>query len=649
MADMPPVSRRRLVAFYGVMLAVPLLFFGVLELGLRYADYGGSLDLFVAAPAEAFDEPRWVTNPQVAQRYFPRPGYFPRPRYETFRQQKPANGYRIFVLGGSTAASWPYPANVSFSRILQQRLSDTFPDRAIEVVNTAISAVNSFTLVDFMDEVLAHEPDAILIYAGHNEFYGALGAASSQSVGQSRWLIHAYLALLRLKTVQLIRDGVNRVGQWLSAGEDERRYPTLMGRMVGQRSIPLGSDLYETAKANYRANLQQILALSREAGVPVLLSELVSNLRDQPPFVPLVDETATSAADYFSRARALDRAGRYDQARAAYAQARALDGLRFRAPDEFNDVIHSVAAEFAVPVVPMLARFEEASPQGLIGSSLMLEHLHPNVAGYFLMSEAFFEAMQQNAFVSPDWPEEIPPADYYRHRWPITGLDRALGEIRIINLTDHWPYPAKQAGQRTIATFEPRNEAEALAFQHFRQQISYVEAHLKMASHHLQRGEKPQAVREYMALLGASPDNINHYLLVVSKLLALGAFDQAQSLLLQSLQIKETGYANKWIGQIYLMQQRPHQAQPFLLRAYSLQPDDAQLLYSLGASHALTGALDAATETLNQLRRLEENSPRAAELARLISQAEPSSDGYLPPMPPPPPPMPPIPPRTKLH
>jgi len=80
-----------------------------------------------------------------------------------------------------------------FSRILNQRLSDAFPEKQIEIVNTATAAINSYALLDFMDEILEKQPDAILIYAGHNEFYGALGVASTETLGKFRPLIKLYL------------------------------------------------------------------------------------------------------------------------------------------------------------------------------------------------------------------------------------------------------------------------------------------------------------------------------------------------------------------------------------------------------------------------------------------------------------------------
>ena len=135
------------------------------------------------SPSSA-DEKYLRINRHVAQRYFPKGHFIPRPTSDRFLKEKPRGSYRIFALGGSTLAGWPYPNNVMFTRLLQRRLADTFPDKQIELINLGIAAINSYTLLDFMDEVLEEQPDAILIYAGHNEFYGALGAASTVSLGK---------------------------------------------------------------------------------------------------------------------------------------------------------------------------------------------------------------------------------------------------------------------------------------------------------------------------------------------------------------------------------------------------------------------------------------------------------------------------------
>lgn len=613
-------SRQRLALFYVMALAIPLLFFLLLEAGLRWFDYGDNVDLFIPAPSTMGNEAHWVTNPRVAQRYFPKGKSLPSPAYETFLQRKPDNAYRVFVLGGSTAATWPYPENVLFSRILAQRLSDAFPMRHIEVVNTGIAAVNSFTLLDFMDEILAQQPDAILIYAGHNEFYGALGAASSQSIGQSRWLIKSYLVLLRLKTVQLLRDLVNATAKQLRADSSEG-HATLMGRMVGQDSIALNSDTYLAAKANFAANLHEILAKAQGAGIPVLVSEVVSNLRDHPPFVSMAKGDQPAADQVYVEAQQLEQAGQFDQAREAYRRAKDLDGLRFRAPTEFNRVINEVAAEFAVPVVPMVSYFEQASRHGLIGKELMLEHLHPNVSGYFLMSEAFFDGMRQHGFIEANWEEPgLFAAEAYRRSWPITALDHKLGEIRIINLTDHWPYPPKPAGERSIDSFEPRDMVEAIAIKTYKEEISYVQAHLELAAYYESKGQLERAFREHLALISAIPDDISHYLRAVSKLLERQDYARAMPLLQVTLDIHETAYAHKWIGQIHLVRNQAKLAQPYLERAVELDAEDLQAVYSLGFSSVLTGDLERARMSLKHLQAKDPNLAGTRKLEKMLAE-----------------------------
>ena len=118
-------------------------------------------------------------NPAIGRRYFPGAAAAPAPPVELFAADKPANGVRLFVMGESTTAGFPYPHNGTFSRVLQDVLRDALPQDSVEVVNLGIAATNSYTVADLAREVAAQQPDAVLIYAGHNEYYGVLGAAST--------------------------------------------------------------------------------------------------------------------------------------------------------------------------------------------------------------------------------------------------------------------------------------------------------------------------------------------------------------------------------------------------------------------------------------------------------------------------------------
>ena len=65
--------------------------------------------------------------------------------------------------------------------------------------------MNSFTLRDLFPGVLEQKPDLVLIYTGHNEYYGALGVGSMESLGSSREMVNFLLYLNKFKTASAIK------------------------------------------------------------------------------------------------------------------------------------------------------------------------------------------------------------------------------------------------------------------------------------------------------------------------------------------------------------------------------------------------------------------------------------------------------------
>jgi tetratricopeptide (TPR) repeat protein len=628
----PPhvVARRRIFLFRLIALMLPVLYFVSLEGGLRLFNYGDNLDLFIRPPIGFSDKELLMVNPDVAKRYFTKGAFSPRPINDFLARQKPANGYRIFVMGESTTAAFPYPTNVVFSRILNQRLADAFPDKHIEVVNVAISAINSYTLLDFMDEILAQQPDAILIYAGHNEFYGALGVSSTESLGKFRPLVLLYMSLQRLKTVELLESGITqlrrRAGGLLHGQTAGGNYGTLMGRMIGDTSVPYGSPDYEIAKRQFQSNLRDIFEKARGAGVPVVISELVSNLRDHAPFVSVRSGATLDADIVYRQAQMLEADGKYDLARAAYYQAKDLDALRFRASEEFNGIIHRIAAQFNAPVVPMKAYFEAASPHGLIGTNLMLEHLHPNVDGQFIMSEAFFDILRQQGMIAAKWNEgRIEPPAFYHERWPISEFDRTLGALRIRYLTDHWPFRPLALSGQGIASFQPDSPVETFAYKVEKGEMSYMDGHLEMAKYYESRGQHKTALREYQSLVAAYPCDYKVMLTAAERLIESKQLESAMPFLYGSLNWKETAYANMWIGRLHLNNKKPQQALPFLEKAAAMQDDDPRLLCDLIGVYVLNGQLDKARDTIARLEKIKGNFPCVALLKQQLDAMQSKS------------------------
>src|SRR5215471_799021 len=94
---------------------------------------------------------------------------------------KPANGYRIFLMGGSAAygisAAPPFPPAVitneqTIDYNLEQLLRPLFPEMHIEVINAAVTAYwTHHHLIYLHETLLDYNPDLIIFFDGINDYY----------------------------------------------------------------------------------------------------------------------------------------------------------------------------------------------------------------------------------------------------------------------------------------------------------------------------------------------------------------------------------------------------------------------------------------------------------------------------------------------
>ncbi|MDZ7290560.1 MAG: tetratricopeptide repeat protein [candidate division KSB1 bacterium] len=643
--------RRRERIFRLVMLTFPVFFFFGIEFILRALHYGGNLALFI--PSETM--PGYLqVNENVGRRYFAAADITPETSHDLFRAQKAANAYRVFVLGESTTAGYPYMYNGSMSKMLYQRLLDYFPEREIEVVNLAMPAINSFSLRDLTPEALAQKPDALIIYCGHNEFYGALGVGSTESLGRWRRMINLYLRLQRLKIMLFLRDQLEAVKKWMhSPAKRIAAHTTLMEEMVAEEQIPHHSALYQRAQEFFKANLTEIILTAQRQGVRVLLCNLVSNVRDLPPFVSLYaphnDRVAyeralsrgaqLAAAGKFTEALALydslqrvddspallhfqigkclEAMGNFAEARQAYEKARDFDVLRFRASTDFNTAVQEVAQATGAVLVDMEAAFEQVSPHGLIGNNLMLEHVHPNVEGYFLMGRELCRAMRENGFISDKWDEtRAKPDSVYWQERGVTALDEEIARIRIDVLTHNWPFVPKD---RVVGfRYQPQNLLQKLAYAAWKREETWEKVHVLLAEDYEQHGQLDLAAKEYEAIILQTPYNVSPYLRAGILYTKLQDYDRAFDRLTKSLALEPSADAYKIIGAILLHRRQPEKAVFYLQKASQLEPSNEQTLYNLASACLMVGQIEEAQKALAKLERLIPGSAQVEQLKKML-------------------------------
>ena len=599
--------------FYCILVFIPVLFFLVLEGSLRLAGFGETWPLFI--PVDRAPD-YLAANPEVVKRFVadrsrtPYVQILPMP----FPEHKAPGTFRVFVQGGSTAAGWPYGYGASLAGMLQHRLQTTFPQRNIEVIDTAMVAVNSYTLLDFADEIIAQQPDAVLIYAGHNEYLGLLGVGSVVSVGRARPVVLAWLALHELRLFQLLERAHTAVTAWLSTGKEATQDSrgTLMHRIVGERHIPLDSELYHRGVAQFRGNLSALLKRYREAGVPVFIGTLASNEKGLEPFISalapetdaaawrdnyetavetartgatglargaleaIVAEDDMAAAGYFALARVLESQGDYARARQAYLAAKDRDQLRFRAPEAFNAIIREVAAQHGARVVEVQTRLLQETEHGIIGDDLMLEHLHPNLEGYFLLADAYYGALRASDMMG--YREQAITAQQAWNAIPVTEVDRLKGQHEIMQLKADWPFrdsyeaPVYPARSTVI---------KGLAYDLFKEKLVWPEAMKRLLAHYRLTHDKPAAARVAALLATVYPYETN-------------------------LQYRA--------GELALEAGRPEEAVPLLRRALQGAPGEATYLNALTRACQALGDDSCVRQSLLRLRELAPGHPEVQAL-----------------------------------
>jgi tetratricopeptide (TPR) repeat protein/lysophospholipase L1-like esterase len=593
-----------------ILIFIPFLILCLIELSLRIVHYGNNYNLFIDFPAQDFHQYRYI-NPEIGKKYFQKLDYN-RPCDDMFLKKKPDNGFRIFVLGSSTVLGFPYNQNLMFSRILQERLQDCYPDKKIEVVNTAITAVNSFTLCDYIGDILKEDPDAILIYAGHNEFYGALGTGSVEKTVHSRALTMLHLDLLSLRLYQLLRNTISKVSQELAGNKpDNSMKGTLMKRIAANKDIAYKSKIYNTTMRYYGKNMDRILRKANRHKVPVFISEVCSNVKDLEPFCSVKTEQYPKASEIFSDASRYEKNGEFEKANELYYYAKDLDCIRFRASEEVNEMIRQLALKYSAHLVGIKEIFEKASPNGLIGNNLITEHVHPNIDGYFLMADAFFNEITASNIIG----EQLDTvyyknSSYYQKNWGYTELDSLVGKYTVGILTSGWPFQSLEStlSEKYRKTHKPESLVDSLAFAVTTSpSLKINEAHQILAEYYLNRREYFKAFEEYYSDVEFDPYQVNYYNSAIHCLTLLQDFPMALKLINTSLGLKETFYANYIKGEILFLKADYLASIKALDRAYELDNSIGarlQILISLHKVYYYSANQYKANEILAEIRKI---------------------------------------------
>jgi tetratricopeptide (TPR) repeat protein len=584
-----------------LILAVgaPIVFVIFLEAILRVCGVGHSASFFL--PFRTAGGESRIQNDRFGWRFFGRE-MARQPFPCAFAARKPPGTIRIFVLGESAAYGDPQP-EYGLSRMLEALLGGRYPRLKFEVVNVAMTAINSHVILPIASDCAREEGDVWVVYMGNNEVVGPFGAGTvfgSRSAGLG--LIRASLALKTLRSGQCLEDMASRVGR-------RRDSPREWGGMEMFLNHQLRQDAPQLRRVywNFEENLKELLALGSRHGVKIVVGTVANNLGDCAPFASLHPADLEPSArvrweEQYQKGILAQRSGNWSEAVAYFrdasriddsfanlqfawgrcclelddpagalahlTRARDEDALRFRADSRINDIIRKAAAgrkAEGIGLADSEQMLSRRSPSGIIGNELLYEHVHLNFEGNYFLALTFAEQIAELL------PGVSPLADQTRPDWPTQAqCARRLG------WTDWNRYEAESSILSRLT--DPPFATQA----NHREQYERLKTHLGQLRATTTPPGLRQAQQHYQDAMAQSPGDwvLNKELARVREKLGdlSGAADCWREVVKALPHYTEAWQA---LGRVFAEQKQDSQARAAFDTALRLDPDSATTLTAL--------------------------------------------------------------------
>jgi Flp pilus assembly protein TadD len=359
---------------------------------------------------------------------------------QSFPAKKAKNVTRIFCIGGSTTYGRPYDDRTSFCGWLRRFLPAVDPTRNWEVVNAGGISYASYRAARLMEELADYEPDLFIVYSGHNEFLES--RTYNKLLKVPKFFRSLAVLASRTRVYSLLSDLINKRDAVLPT-----EVTALLDHSVGPDDYHRDDVMRDAILDDYQTSLLRMTHISEKAGARMIFVTPASNIGDFSPFksepsdnlstinisqVNTLKLAATKALGEGNEVRAeaivrdalaidgrdpellylngqaLLALGHIDEARKAFTQSRDEDVCPLRALTPVRKIVTDVARIKNTGFVDFVGIVDEHSPNGIPGSELFLDHVHPTIDGNRLLALSIVKEMLREGIVtqSPTWNED---------------------------------------------------------------------------------------------------------------------------------------------------------------------------------------------------------------------------------------------------
>jgi tetratricopeptide (TPR) repeat protein len=622
----PALTQRRKWFFrLAALVLVPLLVFGGLEAALRLAGYGYHTSFF--EKIRVGEREFLVNNENFSFRFFP-PHLMRWPGPIRMDASKSTDTYRIFILGESAAQGDPEPAYGAW-RYLEMLLRERFPGQRFEVVNVAVTAINSHVILPIARECARHQGDLWIVYMGNNEMVGPFGAATVFGAqAPSWWSVRMNLTVQQTRSGQLFAALIRKL-QGKSASSSWGGMQMFLENQLAPDD-PRKAAVYR----NFQRNLNDILEAGLDSGAKIILNTVAVNLRDCPPFASLSNSNLpagdratceklyadgclaeeqgrfTEAAQRFEQAAKLDskmsdlrfRWGNCllhmtnsAAAREHFQMACDYDALPFRADARINSLIRQAAPQAGSGLVlfDAAAALETNNPARICGQESFYEHVHFNFDGSYRLALAW--ARQVEHFL----PEGISnraaggwaSQETCERRLGLTDWNRSLIIKSVVQRLRQPPLSGQFNNARRVEVFEGQ-------MKELRQRMVVAAAMIN-------------AREIYRDALNRAPDDYMLHENFAQFLECIGDVKEAAAEWIRAHELSPRNpFAFCQAGRLLAQQSQWAEAQAALSQAVVLHPRYLEAWLELGSVLLAEGKFQLAMEKFDRARQLQPNAPR---------------------------------------
>jgi lysophospholipase L1-like esterase len=345
---------------------------------------------------------------------------------------------QVVVVGESSAEGVPYRDWLSVGKVVAWQLRRAVPWRTFHVEVQARPGWTLETMHQRLVESRAR-PDAVIIYAGHNEFASRYDWSSDVPYYRDDpppWPKAVLHAIARLSPLSRLVGELH--DRELVAAPPRRRSRRLV-------DVPSHTPAERAERlTDFRRRLEAMVTYCERVGaLPILMippgndAGFEPNRSVLPPETPraereafvrdfegarslersdpataigryrlLLDRQPGFAETHFRLARLLEASGDVEAASRHYVAARDLDGHPMRCPTPFQDAYREVAARHRAILIDGQSILRARHPRGLLDDRLFNDAMHPSFEGHVALAEAVLAGLKERGAFG--WPGETP-------------------------------------------------------------------------------------------------------------------------------------------------------------------------------------------------------------------------------------------------